>query len=156
GSEKNRVGTWFEGGNLETFREGIEASGSSNGLQYSGSFSRTDQGGRFARDRFSKDAVSANIGYKISPSLEVQTGVNYLRDDQDLFYDFETASDPTTNGLLVNINPDTNSHIHRDSVVGHVTVKATPKSWWRSQLDYGLFFNREHLTNSDIGDTAPP
>jgi len=155
-SDKNRIGAFFEGGNLQTLREGVEGSGSAGSAQYSGSFSRTDQGGRFGRDRFSESAVSANFGYKILPSLEVETGVNYLRDDQDLFYEFQTAFDPTIMGLLVQIDPDNDSHIHRDNVVGRVSLKATPKPWWEAQLHYGLFVDLEHLTNNAAGDTAPP
>ncbi len=159
GSEKHRFGVGFEGGNLQTFRESAEASGSAGAdraFQYAATFSRTDQRGRFDRDRFGEDALSANFGYQFFPGLKLDTGVNYFRQDQDIFYEFQTSFDPATGSLLVQIDPDTNNHLHRDEVTSHVNLKSLPMPWWDLELHYGIFVDREHLLNPDAGDTAPP
>lgn len=158
GAETNHIGVGFEGGNLQTFREMVDAAGSVGSerrFQYGASFSRTDQKGRFDRDRFGEYAASANFGYQFLPELKVETGVNYIRADQDIFYEFQVAFDPATGSLLIQIDPDTNNHLHRDEVASHVVLKGLPTSWWDLELHYGIFVDLQHLQNPDTGDAAP-
>ena len=67
-TDKLSASVSFEGGNLGTFRETVGTSGSPGKTGFSASFSRTDQEGRFDRDRFGEFALSGNFGYQILPS----------------------------------------------------------------------------------------
>ncbi len=156
GAETPTFSASFEGGNLETFRETVDGAFQVGKFRFSGGASRTDQGGRFDRDRFGETAVSANFGYRFLPELEVSAGVNYLRSDQELFYEFQSSFDPATGTILVKIDPDNDSRFHSDKVVSHLSVKGAPRPWWNAELLYGLFLDLEDLENTSAGDTADP
>lgn len=156
GAERPTVSAVFEGGNLETFREIVDGAMQTEKFKFSGSASRTDQRGRFDRDRFGETALSTNLGYRFLPELEVSGGVNYFRTDQELFYEFQSGFDPSTLSLIVKIDPDNNSDFHHDAVVSHVSIKGTPRPWWSTELLYGFLLDLEDLENSSIGDTAEP
>jgi vitamin B12 transporter len=156
GAAKPNVSAAFEGGNLETFREIVDGAFQTERFKFSGGASRTDQEGRFDRDRFGGTSVSVNAGYQVLPELNVSGGANYLRNDQQLFYEFQTGFDPSTGTILVKIDPDNDDRIHRDTVVANLSIKGTPTRWWSTELLYGLFVDLEHLQNSSIGETADP
>ncbi|HSA58656.1 MAG TPA: TonB-dependent receptor [bacterium] len=156
GSETPTFSASFEGGNLETFRETVDGAFQAGKFRFSGGASRTDQGGRFDRDRFGETAVSANFGYRFLPEIEVAAGVNYLRSDQELFYEFQSSFDPATGSILVKIDPDNDSRFHSDKVITHLSVKGAPRPWWNAELHYGLFLDLEDLENTSAGDTADP
>ncbi|HEX5037536.1 MAG TPA: TonB-dependent receptor [bacterium] len=156
GSETPTVSATFEGGNLETFREIVTGAMQTEKFQFSGSGSRTDQGGRFPRDRFGETAFSVNAGYQFLPELKLSGGANYFRTDQELFYEFQSGFDPATGTVLVKIDPDNDNRLHRDNVVANLSLKSQPFSWWSSELLYGLLVDLETLKNSSVGETADP
>lgn len=156
GAKEPAFSAAFEAGNLQTFREAVDGAFQTEKFKFSGAASRVDRGGRFDNDRFGESAVSANASYKFLPELEVAAGANYIRSDQDLFYEFQSGFDPATGTLLVKVDPDNDNHFHSDAVVHHLSVKAAPRPWWSAELLYGLFVNLEDVTNSSAGETADP
>jgi len=156
GAEEPTFSAAFEAGNLQTFREVLDGAFQTEKFKFSGATSRTDRGGRFDNDRFGETSVSVNASYRFLPELEVGAGVNYIRSDQDLFYEFQSGFDPATGSLLVKVDPDNDNHFHTDAVVHHLSVKAAPKPWWSSELLYGLLVNLEDLENTSAGDVADP
>lgn len=150
-----RASAALEAGNLGTFREVLGVSGSPGKNDFSAAFSRTDQRGRFDRDRFGEFALSGNFGRPILPELKLEAGANYFRTDQELFYEFLTSFDPSTGTLTVFIDPDSNRNLHRDIVSAHTSLKGTPLSRWSVELLYGLLVDLSRLQNSATGDAAP-
>lgn len=155
GTEKPRYFVGFGGGNLLRFRETAGLSGNPGKTNYSLTVSRTDQRGRFDRDRFGELAFSGNFGHQISPEIDLQLGFNFIHGEQDLFYEFLTTMDPATGGLLVRIDPDNNRDLSHDLVVGRLALETLPTPWWEMQFHYGLFLDFERLMNPATGDTAP-
>ncbi len=150
-----KFSTFFEAGNLQTFREGADVSGGTSKIRYSASASRTDQAGKFERDRYGETSVAGRFGYQFLPDWDLDVGINYIRADQDLFYEFQTGFDPVTFSLLANIDPDTDNHFHQDQIVSHVALKGTPRPWWQVEVVHGLLVDMEDFTNSDVNDAAP-
>lgn len=156
GTPEPRYFLTLEGGNLRTFREVVGASASPGKASFSVTATRTDQGGRFSRDRFGQLGISTNFSYEFFPELKAGAGVHYYDTDQEIFDETVSMFDPAAGAVTARSLPDVNASFHLNTLNAQAGLKALPMSWWEIQFSHGFLMDWQRLKNPAAGEVLPP
>jgi vitamin B12 transporter len=156
GTKEAEYSATLEAGTLQLFREALGASGSPGKASYSAAFSRTDQRGRFDRDRFGQFVASSNFAYQILPELKANVGLHYFDADQEFPTELISSFDPATFTITLQNNPDVNLSFHLNTLATQGGIQAVPLPWWEIRFFHSFLMDWQRLKNPAAGEVLPP
>lgn len=154
----------FSGGNLQTFRETATASGGSDTISYFFNYTRTDQKGRFDRDRYRANAFSTNAQFRLSEEGTLSVYANYWQTSQQLPTEFlvapgavvDPAVPPAT--LYLYINDVAHREAFRHYTADKIAYNHQLFDWWLADFSYAFsyFDEKDAASNRNTtGQTTP-
>ncbi|MGH9391178.1 MAG: TonB-dependent receptor, partial [Vicinamibacteria bacterium] len=155
GKEEPRVSLFWEGGSLETFKEGVSAGGVWKGNDFSFTYSRLDSAGlRPGPFNHSHERVnnwSVLVGRDFGPEDDrlgrFQSTLNVSQEDLQLPYDFPFGFDffAVPAGIPPALETyDPNNEQGRLFITTTSTLDLKPTDWWATTLRFSLTQNEQH------------